>query len=131
MGSNCCSNELEHSKQSLFRNEQPLNTSKVQSEVVMEKPQICELNSSNIDGKLFTEKRSIITKHQYESKLIQSEQEVSLSEQLSNKTSLTNLYAWGCTDLILEEYRRKGISQMFEWQAECLLLIAQVSKSIE
>lgn len=50
-------------------------------------------------------------------------------ENPSKETSLTNLYAWGCTDLILEEYRRKGISQMFEWQADCLQKIAQVSDS--
>lgn len=60
--------------------------------------------------------------------LLQLEQGVGTVGPMSiNKTSLSNLYAWGCTDLILDEYRKKGICEMFEWQAECL---AQVSKFI-
>lgn len=35
-------------------------------------------------------------------------------------TDMANLADWGCSNLVLNEYRKKGIERMFEWQADCL-----------
>lgn len=89
-----------------------------------------EKNSSK-GSKLSTGKQNTPTSfHNNQSKPIQQMQGAHTTRQeLTGRTSMTSLYAWGCTDLILEEYRKKGITQMFEWQAECLQSIAQVSET--
>lgn len=38
----------------------------------------------------------------------------------SDGCDIRNLLRWGCNDLIVREYQKKGIKQMFQWQAECL-----------
>lgn len=40
--------------------------------------------------------------------------------QPQSETDIRNLIRWGCSDLILTEYRKKGIQNMFQWQADCL-----------
>lgn len=37
-----------------------------------------------------------------------------------NKCNITNLIQWGCSNAIIREYQKKGVKEMFEWQAECL-----------
>lgn len=55
-----------------------------------------------------------------------SSKEIQPKRNAPIETSLTYLRTWGFTDLVIEEYRRRGISQMFDWQAECLQSLAQV-----
>lgn len=124
MSSNCQNKEHERSKQ-ILRNDESAIESNLRTEVVLEEPQVrksitsISAKDTNTGFKSSSESDSFTKQHNTTASY----------ENPSNKTSLTNLYAWGCTDLILEEYRKKGISQMFEWQAECLLTIAQVSES--
>lgn len=88
-----------------------------------------EQNSSS-ESKLSTRKQNTPIRFQNQSKPIQQMQEAHATGlELTDRTSMTSLYAWGCTDLILEEYQKKGITKMFEWQAECLQSIAQVSET--
>lgn len=123
-GSNRQNKLNEHSKQ-IVRNDESAIESNLQTEVVSEEQQVRKSVTSiaakdtNTELKSSSESDSFTKQHST----------TASCENPSNKTSLTNLYAWGCTDLILEEYRRKGVSQMFEWQAECLLTIARVSES--
>lgn len=37
-----------------------------------------------------------------------------------NKLSIDNLREWNCSASIVKAYKKKGILEMFEWQAECL-----------
>lgn len=38
----------------------------------------------------------------------------------SNKLSIDNLAEWNCSAQIIKAYKKNGIQNMFEWQAECL-----------
>lgn len=40
--------------------------------------------------------------------------------ELGDDRNIKSLSKWGFSRFILEEYKKKGIRQMFEWQAECL-----------
>lgn len=37
-----------------------------------------------------------------------------------NSRCIDNLKEWNCTQSIIKAYKKKGINEMFEWQAECL-----------
>lgn len=37
-----------------------------------------------------------------------------------NKLCIDNLADWSCSASIIKAYKKKGINEMFEWQAECL-----------
>lgn len=53
---------------------------------------------------------------------------------LSSKLILVvtlQLAAWGLPDLVLQRYAEKGITAMFEWQAECLCTDNILSKSTQ
>lgn len=43
-----------------------------------------------------------------------------LSVVRPNKLSIDNLTEWSCSASIIKAYKKKGIQEMFEWQAECL-----------
>ncbi|XP_031620779.1 DNA polymerase theta isoform X2 [Contarinia nasturtii] len=43
-----------------------------------------------------------------------------LSLAQPNKFSIDNLSEWSCSAPIIKSYKKKGIHDMFEWQAECL-----------
>lgn len=40
--------------------------------------------------------------------------------QHANKLSIDLLREWNCSTSIIKAYKKKGIQEMFEWQAECL-----------
>lgn len=39
---------------------------------------------------------------------------------ISNKLSIKNIAEWSCSPSIIKMYKKKGLENMFEWQAECL-----------
>lgn len=43
-----------------------------------------------------------------------------LSMVRPNKLCIENLTDWSCTAPIIKSYKKKGIHEMFEWQADCL-----------
>lgn len=40
--------------------------------------------------------------------------------QVVNSRNIDSLKEWSCTQPIIKTYKKKGIQEMFEWQAECL-----------
>lgn len=75
-------------------------------------------NGAQLDTSLFS--RSISEAMISNQITEETENTKNLSVVQSNRLSIENLGEWGCSAAIIKAYKKKGINEMFEWQAECL-----------